>query len=159
MPSARRLGRHSIKSGISGVKVCIDINVFLNVLNRELNFYNDSKEVLNAIDQGRVDAVIPTLVIAEIVTGFYADNKSKAAEQFLSTILSNNNIRVVQLSVEIANSSTLIRARTGMRLSDCIIMSTALLEKVDYVVTNDRNFPDTFHGLHCIKPSELVKLL
>lgn len=103
--------------------------------------------------------VIPTLVIAEILTGFYADNKSQIAEQFLSTILSNNNIILVQLSVEIANSSALIRAKTRMKLPDCIVLSTALLESVYYFVTNDKNFPDTLHGLHSVNPSEFLKLL
>ncbi len=129
------------------------------MLNRKLNFYSDSKEVLNAIDQGQVDVVIPTLVIAEILTNFYTDNKSQIAEQFLSTILSNNSIRLVQLSVEIANSSALIRVETGMKLPDCMVLSTALLESVDYFVTNDKNFLDTFHGLHCVNPSEFLKLL
>ena len=82
---------------MSGIRVCIDTNVFLNVLNRESVFYHDSKEVLNAVDLGTLEAVIPTLVIAEILTGFYTDNKDDKAEQFLSTIISNKNIEVVQL--------------------------------------------------------------
>lgn len=60
---------------MSGIRVCIDTNVFLNVLNRERKFYCDSKRVLNAVDQGKLIAVIPTLVIAEILTGFYTDSK------------------------------------------------------------------------------------
>ena len=144
---------------MSGIRVCIDTNVFLNVLNRESVFYQDSKEVLNAVDLGTLEAVIPTLVIAEILTGFYTDNKDDKAEQFLSTIISNKNIEVVQLSIEIAASSAVIRAKTGMRLPDAMVMSTALHEKVDYMVTNDRNFPDSFQGLRSIKSAELAKLL
>ena len=144
---------------MSGIRVCIDTNVFLNVLNRESVFYQDSKEVLNAVDLGTLEAVIPTLVIAEILTGFYTDNKDDKADQFLSTIVSNKNIEVVQLSIEIAASSAVIRAKTGMRLPDAMVMSTALHEKVDYMVTNDGNFPDSFQGLRSIKSAELAKLL
>ena len=144
---------------MSGIRVCIDTNVFLNVLNRESVFYQDSKEVLNAVDLGTLEAVIPTLVIAEILTGFYTDNKDDKAEQLLSTILSNKNIEVVQLSIEIAASSAVVRAKTGMRLPDAMVMSTALHEKVDYMVTNDGNFPDSFQGLRSIKSAELAKLL
>lgn len=74
---------------MSGIRVCNYTNLFLNVLNRESVFYHDSKEVLNAVDLGTLEAAIPTLVIAEILTGFYTDNK---AEQFLSTIISNKNM-------------------------------------------------------------------
>lgn len=129
------------------------------MLNRESVFYQDSKEVLNAVDLGTLEAVIPTLVIAEILTGFYTDNKDDKAEQFLSTIISNKNIEVVQLSIEIAASSAVVRAKTGMRLPDAMVMSTALHEKVDYMVTNDGNFPDSFQGLRSIKSAELAKLL
>ena len=55
---------------MSGIRVCIDTNIFLNVLNKERRFYSDSKQVLNAVDQGKLKAVIPTLVIAEMLTGF-----------------------------------------------------------------------------------------
>ena len=144
---------------MSGIRVCIDTNVFLNVLNRESVFYHDSKEVLNAVDLGTLEAVIPTLVIAEILTGFYTDNKDDKAEQLLSTILSNKNIEVVQLSIEIATSSAVIRAKTGMRLSGAMVMPTALHEKVDYMITNNGNFPNSFQGPRSVKSAELAKLL
>lgn len=144
---------------MSGIRVCIDTNVFLNVLNRESVFYHDSKEVLNAVDLGTLEAVIPTLVIAEILTGFYTDNKDDKGEQFLSTIISNKIIEVVQLSIEIATSSAVIRAKTGMRLPDAMVMSTALHKKVDYTETNNGNFPNSFQGLRSVKSAELAKLL
>ncbi|MGC8515126.1 MAG: type II toxin-antitoxin system VapC family toxin [Thermoplasmata archaeon] len=76
---------------MSGIRVCIDTNVFLSVLNKEREFYSSSKQVLNAVDRGKLKAVIPTLVISEIISGFYTDNKDDKATQFLSTIISNTN--------------------------------------------------------------------
>ena len=65
----------------------------------------------------------------------------------------------MQLSIEIAASSAVVRAKTGMRLPDAMVMSTALHEKVDYMVTNEGNFPESFQGLRSIKSAELAKLL
>ena len=101
---------------MSGIRVCIDTNVFLNVLNRERKFYSNCKRVLNAVDQGKLIAVIPTLVISEILTGFYTDSKDDKADRFLFTIIANKNIEVVQLSIEIAALAAVIRSRTGLRL-------------------------------------------
>ena len=101
---------------MSGIRVCIDTNVFLNVLNRERKFYSNCKRVLNAVDQGKLIAVIPTLVISEILTGFYTDSKDDKADQFLFTIIANKNIEVVQLSIEIGALAAVIRSRTGLRL-------------------------------------------
>lgn len=144
---------------MSGIRVCIDTNVFLNVLNREREFYEESKEVLNAVDRGTLKTVIPTLVISEILTGFYMEKKDNEAGEFLSAVLTKDMVSVVQLSVDIAVSSAVIRARTGMRLPDSMVLATALHEKVDYMVTNDGNFPDSLDGLHSITSTELAKLL
>lgn len=144
---------------MSGIKICIDTNIFLNVLNRESGFFHASKEVLEAVDGKTLKAVIPTLVVAEILTGFYLDNKNERVEDFLSSILSNKNIEVVQLSVDIAVSSASIRAKTGMRLPDSIVLSTALHEKVDYLVSNDDSFPKEYEKIHTIKSTVMANLL
>ena len=144
---------------MSGIRVCIDTNVFLNVLNRERKFYSDSKRVLNAVDQGKLIAVIPTLVIAEILTGFYTDNKDDKSDQFLSTIIANKNIEVVQLSIEIAALAEVIWSRTGLKFPDSMILATSIHEKANYLVTNDGNFSELFHGMNSLNLSELSKLL
>ena len=142
-----------------GIRVCIDTNILLNVLNKERRFYSDSKQVLNAVDQGKLKAVIPTLVIAEILTGYYIDNKDDKADQFLASIISNKNIEVVQLSIEIAAFSAFIRSKTGMRLPNSMVLATSIHEKADYLITNDVNFPDSFQGMNSLNTSELAKLL
>ena len=138
---------------MSGIRVCIDTNVFLNVLNRERKFYCDSKRLLNAVYQEKLIAVIPTLVISEILTGFYTDSKDDKADQFLSTIIANKNIEVVQLSIEIAALAAVIWSRTGLKFPDSMILATSIHEKADYLITNDGNFPELFQGTNSLNSS------
>ena len=77
----------------------------------------------------------------------------------MSTIISNKNIEVVQLSIEIAALAVVIRSRTGLRPPDSMVLATSIHEKADYLVTNDGNFSELFHGMNSLNLSELSKLL
>ena len=46
---------------MNGIRVCVDTNVFLNVLNKETPYYKHSREVLLAIESGVLEGIIPTL--------------------------------------------------------------------------------------------------
>ncbi|MCL6002328.1 MAG: PIN domain-containing protein [Candidatus Thermoplasmatota archaeon] len=37
---------------MSGIKTCIDTNVFLNVIHSDPSFYSYSRKILSAIDRG-----------------------------------------------------------------------------------------------------------
>lgn len=51
-PFSKSANRMMKKSGMSGIKTCIDTNVFLNVIHRDPSFYPFSKKILSAIDRG-----------------------------------------------------------------------------------------------------------
>ena len=77
----------------------------------------------------------------------------------MSTIISNKNIEVVQLSIEIAALAAVIRSRTGLRSPDSMVLATSIHEKADYLITNYGNFSELFHGMNSLNLSELSKLL
>lgn len=79
---------------MSGIRICIDTNVFLNVINREEPFYSDSRTILSVIDERKIVGVVPTLVIAEILTGYFANNKDTEAEEFVSALSTNENLKI-----------------------------------------------------------------
>jgi predicted nucleic acid-binding protein len=144
---------------VNGIKACIDTNVFLNVLNREIIYYSHSREVLQAIERGSLEAFVPTLVIAEMLTGFYIEERNKDAQQFLSALISDEHMKIVPLSVDIAASSARVRAETGLKLPDAMILATAIKTQSDFVVSNDDCFPATYEGVKTVKSEEMMVLL
>ena len=64
---------------MNGTRVCIDTNVFLSVLNKEKTYLSYSREVLLAISKGVLEAIIPALVISEVLTGFYIEKRKADA--------------------------------------------------------------------------------
>ncbi len=95
---------------MSGTKICIDTNVFLNVINREDPFYSYPRKILSAIDDGKIEGAVPTLVIAEILTGYFANKRDTESEEFLSVSSTNENLKIVPQSTEIALISSRIKA-------------------------------------------------
>ena len=95
---------------MSGTKICIDTNAFLNVINREGPFYSYSRKILSAIDDGKIEGAVPTLVIAEILTGYFANKRDTESEEFLSVSSTNENLKIVPQSTEIALISSRIKA-------------------------------------------------
>jgi len=57
------------------------------------------------------------------------------------------DIEIVEVSYDIARETARLRATTGIRTPDAIILATALVTKVDQVVTNDRAWSGLFEQL------------
>ena len=81
--------------------------MFLNVINREEPFYSNSRTILSLIDAGKIVGVVPTLVIAEILTGYFVNNKDTEAEEFVSSLSTNENLKISPLGMEIALISSI----------------------------------------------------
>jgi predicted nucleic acid-binding protein len=144
---------------MSGIRVCIDTNVFLNVLNKEETHYPHSKEVLLSVDKGILEAVIPALVISEVMTGFYLDKRNSDAEHFLSAIITDKRNVIAPLNLDIAVSSAKVKACTGLKLPDSIILATAIKTRAKFLVSNDNRFPESYEGVRIVKSRELIEIL
>ena len=112
-----------------------------------------------AIESGVLEGIIPTLVISEVLTGFYVDKRDKDASEFLSAILTNENFRVVPLSLDIAVSSAIIRANTRLKLPDAMVLATAVQLRADFLVSNDERFPEVHQNVSHVRSKEMSERL
>ncbi len=119
------------------LKAVIDTNIFINVKNREEPHYAPSKAVLDKVDEGALKGVVSTIVIAEMCSGYHAAGELRGKDDFLTHIISSQNYIVVEVTVRIADEAGRIRASTGLRLPDALIVASGLREKAEYLVTYD----------------------
>ena len=137
-------------------RVIIDTNVFLNVINREEPHFSPSKELLDLVDAGKVKAVVSVITIAELSTGFYLMGDERGRREFLLHVMSSEDYKVAPVDVGVADSAGRIRAETGLRLPDSIIVSSGLKERVDLIVTYDEGFKVAGEYITSATPEEMV---
>ncbi|MBA7473978.1 PIN domain-containing protein [archaeon] len=137
-------------------RVIIDTNVFLNVINREEPLFGPSKELLDLVDAGEVKAVVSVITIAELSTGFYLMGDERGRKEFLLHVMSSEDYKVAPVDVGVADSAGRIRAETGLRLPDSIIVSSGLKERVDLIVTHDEGFKVAGEYIASATPEEMI---
>lgn len=88
---------------------------------------------------GRNPAALSMVTVQEILVRPFRSGTAAVAtaEGFLRHFA---EIRLVEVSFDIAREAARIRAATGMRTPDALIIATALVTGVDVLVTNDRSW-------------------
>lgn len=122
------------------MKIGLDTNIFLNVKNKEKDFYEFSNQILNKIDNNELEAVISIITIAELTVGYYNTNELREKDDFINGIYSNQQYRIIDLDLKVADKSAEIRSQARLKLPDAIITASAILEKCDCLITNDGRF-------------------
>ena len=137
-------------------RVIIDTNVFLNVINREEPHFGPSRELLDLVDAGEISAIVSVITVAELTTGFYLVGDERGRREFLLHVMSSENYKIATVDVGVADSAGKIRAETGLRLPDSIIVSSGLKERVDLILTHDTGFQVAGKYLKSTTPEEMV---
>jgi predicted nucleic acid-binding protein len=118
------------------VVAAIDSNIFISIINKEPDS-TSSKKILDLIDEGKIRAILSTIVIAEIVSGYQEIGDLEEMDEFLSHILRTASYDIVDVTVSIALEAGNLRAKSGFKLPDAIIAASALHRKAEFLISND----------------------
>ena len=83
---------------------------------------------------------LSSLVYTEILAPYYREKaylKIKGIKQALSNA---PNIHLQEMNIAISEKAAELRATMGVKTPDAIHLATALHAKVDYLITNDKDF-------------------
>ncbi len=133
-----------------GLKVTLDTNIFLNVKNKEEKFYSYSKKILDAVDRSEIEAIVSIITIAELCVGYYKNKEIKDKEDFIAGLYANKSYKIIDFGLKLADMSGDIKNTTHLKLPDCIIIASSILEQVPILITNDSKFD---------KAKELLKIM
>lgn len=89
---------------------------------------------------GRNPASLSMVTVQEILVRPFRGGTAAVAtaEGFLRHFA---ELRLVPVSYDVAREAARIRAATGLRTPDALIIATAFVTEVDFLVTNDRSWP------------------
>ena len=136
-----------------GLKISLDTNIFLAIKNSE-----DSspycEKILNAIEEKKFTGVLSTIIIAEVLVGFYQNNESWEADEFTRNCSAYYNI--IPVSLEISLKGAQIRAYNNIKLPDALIIATLELNETKLLITSDRRL-SKYNDITIMTPEEFVK--
>ncbi|MBD3255794.1 MAG: PIN domain-containing protein [Candidatus Lokiarchaeota archaeon] len=117
------------------MKVSLDTNVFLAVKNKEPE-YEYSKKIIDSIEDKQLEGVMSTIVLAEVLVGFFQNKESDKANRFANKALLN--YEMIDVTLETAQKAAKIRAETNIKLPDAIISASSIVAEVDYLISQDQ---------------------
>lgn len=140
-------------------RIILDTNIFLNVSNKEENFYASSTKLLDLVDSGKVEAIVSMITIAELSTGYRISGEEKKWKKTLVHLLSSENYIVVDMDVNVADKTGEIRSKTRFTMPDAIVVASGLIHNAGYIVTNDSDFSRIVKDLEVATPSEYIEIM
>ncbi len=142
-----------------GITAVLDTNIFLNVKNREKPYSASSRQVLDAVDDGQIQAIVSAVSIAEMCSGYYSAGDERGKDEFITHLVSSQKFTIVNLDLKVADVAGTIRAETGLRLPDAIIVASGLARQASYIVTHDEEFKKAKRHIKVVTSKELIRML
>jgi predicted nucleic acid-binding protein len=122
-----------------GATVLIDTNPIIYLL--EGNPLGEPfRPVFEAVDRGRISALVTPITIAEVVTGPLKAGKEALAERYRRTLTQNPGWSLRPIDADIAVLAARLRVRHALKLPDAIQLAVALEAGCHALVTHDRDF-------------------
>ncbi|MBK8998684.1 MAG: PIN domain-containing protein [Myxococcales bacterium] len=122
-----------------GASVLIDTNPIIYLL--EGNPLGVSfRPLFEAIDGGRIRALVTPITVAEVVSGPLKAGKEALAERYRRTITQSPGWGIREIDADIAVLAARLRLRHSLKLPDAIQLAVALEEGCYALVTHDRDF-------------------
>lgn len=119
------------------MKIFLDTNIFLSILNEEENWQLAEKLLLDVYN-GKHICYTSVICISEILSGFYAEDESEKGEMFLTDLKAVNNLTITDVDLTVAKDAAKIRAKYKIKLPDAMIASSCMFHKCK-LITQDEN--------------------
>ncbi len=120
------------------MKVFLDTNVFLTILNQEKNWQLVEKLLMD-VNKGKYTGYTSVICISEILSGFYEKDESEKGDMFITDLKVINNFTITDVDIIIAKDAAKMRAKYKIKLPDAIIASSCRIYKCK-LITQDEDF-------------------
>jgi predicted nucleic acid-binding protein len=117
--------------------LALDTNIFIYHFEENPVYSSYTEELFERIESGRVRAITSALTLHEILTGARRAGKPDLVSFYRNLLGSFPNLYFVPFDANVADISSDLRARYGLRTPDAIQVATAIHQRADAFVTND----------------------
>lgn len=128
---SERLSSHTL--------IGLDTSVFIYHLEAHPTYLQLTNELLNGVQSGQWSAVTSVITIMELTVPAWRSGQETAARQYEALLANFPNMKIVDVTRDVARSSAQLRARFNIRPADALQVACSLVENATVFITNDRN--------------------
>lgn len=134
----------------------LDTNIFLNVIYKERNFYEKSKNFLEEINDGKYQAVTSLITLLEIALDMAESGYVELIDKAMASIEDIKNLEIVSLNKTMTKQAVIFVLRDNISIHDAYHLSTALQQKVKAFITRDEELQKKINRyIKTITPEEI----
>ena len=134
------MGHVNVSDIEDGVNIALDTVVFVYFLERHTHHFSIIKNLFHRIEQGQINALMSSLVYTELLVPAYRAGRSDLATRTFNYLSRFPNLTTIAVSPPISREAARLRASYGLRTPDALHAATALYQKADVILTNDKHF-------------------
>jgi predicted nucleic acid-binding protein len=121
-----------------GGRILLDSVAVIYYIERHPRYFAAAAEWMERVEAGRISAVASALLLAEVLVPAYRAGNSGAARQARAALGRIPNFELLDVSPSIADVAARLRSTHDLRTPDALHVATALDQRADWLVTNDR---------------------
>jgi predicted nucleic acid-binding protein len=136
-------------------RVALDTSVFIYFIEEDPKLLPIILPLFQEADQGARELITSSLILLEVLVVPYRAGNRLLAERYEALLTRSRGIRMIELTRDQLRAAAQLRAATGVKTPDALLLVAALEAGATAFVTNDRRLPPV-PGLRVIKLSSYV---
>jgi len=121
--------------------VGLDTAPLIYFMEQNPNYLEMMRLFFRAFDRGDFRRVTSTVTLVEVLVHPLRQGNTILAQESREILLNQESLTVVELTPDIAETATQLRASYNLRSPDSIQMATAIREGASFFLTNDARLP------------------
>jgi len=117
--------------------VGLDTNIFIYHFEENPKYVSFTEDLFEKIESGRLRAVTSVLTLHEILTGVRKAKEARLITLYRDLLGSFPNLAMMSFDADVAEISSDLCARYGIRTPDAIQVATAIRHRAETFITND----------------------
>jgi predicted nucleic acid-binding protein len=122
---------------LRGQKICLDTAPIIYFIEEHETYRKILRPVFVEIDVGNIEAITSTLTLLEVLVHPFRARNQVLAEKYREILLSSAGLITFEISHEISEMASRLRAKYSIRTPDAIQMAVGIRYGATHFLTND----------------------
>ena len=124
---------------LRGQRICLDTAPIIYFIEENEKYRNILRPIFVEIDSGNIEAITSTITLLEVLVHPLRTGNETLAQRYREILLFSANLMTFEISHEISEMASRLRAKYSIRTPDAIQMAVGIQYGATDFLTNDPN--------------------